>query len=152
MSSVSIQATTSATFVYEGCYRARGELSFAEQAAWGLCSQAPTKHKAMRTRALATTPTFQVRHAHTQIRPQHNTRASRHLGVAHDRPRRVWRAHGKAHAFSRHALTVRWRRRAALSHSRRWRRYAVKVLGRAGTLLMGNGRSFMSAQPQGIFT
>ena len=151
MSKVSIAATTPTTFVYEGRYRPRGELSFAERAAWGLCSQAlPKPRAAMRTRAPSVVPTLLGSHAHVQLRPAYGTTpARRRIVVAHDRLRRVWKAQGNARSFSRHALEVRWRQRAVLSRTHRWRRYTVKVLGRALTLVMANGKSFISACPQG---
>ena len=42
MSIEAVKPVTSGGFVYEGCYRPRGSLSFAEQSAWGLRCTAPS--------------------------------------------------------------------------------------------------------------
>ena len=142
MPTEAISPTTSRTYLYEGCYQARGELSFAQRAAWGRYG----RHDAPGSGALFSLPQSPTQPPNVK-RPQesqHQLLRAIYLPFVPPsvRAKRTWRIHAHARPI------VRMRRKAppsiciVRSKGVRWKRYRARALGRNVTLLIANGASF----------
>jgi hypothetical protein len=146
MSIKSISPTVSGSFVYDGCYRARGDLSFAERAAWGLSS--PAIHKVftiVNTRSSAASPTPQRPHAQAQLRSGGMLLLRNSNNPARARWSYRWMARGLVQPMGRRTFTARVRGGAIRFKTVRWRRYRATVVGSTVTLLIANGKTFVTA-------
>jgi len=147
MSSEAVVPAILGSFVYEGCYRPRGSLTFAERSAWGLRSFGDRPQAATTSAFMPETRVF----AHgfrpvtfTQLKPQGST----HSGGAIAR-RSKRRARFRVGCLS--SAAVRYAKRFVSPHvstkTKRfagWYRLSVKVAGGSATCLLARGRSFVT--------
>jgi hypothetical protein len=147
MSIEAIVPTISRSFVYEGCYRPRGSLTFAERSAWGLrsCGNRPQASN-------SSTPTPEA---------PVSARRSGPVACAQFRPHECTH---KAHAIEKKlkrkarirvgcltSAALRYAKRVALAQRRvkakrfaGWYRLSVKVGSGSATCLLARGRSFVT--------
>lgn len=145
MSTQVIAPTTSGTFLYDGCYRARGELSFAQREAWGLYRHigaglpGPSASSSREAYGIAQRSPVIAR----QKAPGTGSLAI-HMHRSSGRERRTWKIFGGAHV-TRGVVKKAFHNSAARSKSLRWRRYRIRVLDSTITLLVVNGSRFAAS-------
>ena len=147
MSIEAVVPAISGSFVYEGCYRPRGALTFAERSAWGLRSSA---NRPSVTNSNAPTPMARASARQTwpvtcaQLRPQVATHCRTSIEKRLKRKRRF-----RAACLSSAALRCA-NRHAGAQHLAKpsrfagWFRLSVEVGGWSATCLLARGRSFVT--------
>ena len=148
MSIEAVAPTTCGSFLYEGCYRPRGGLSFAERAAWGLSSTSkanpPIRHASLSgskpmSEALRPSKHFAIRVTRAFIAPSRaRTRSLKR--------RRFRVICASQFAGQRLKTTKNKRTSAGNEDATKWRRLRLKVLGRNITCLSVRGRVFVSGE------
>jgi len=147
---MSIEAVTPAiwgSFVYEGCYRPRGALTFAERSAWGLCS---SENRPVASGRRAPMPKFRTpaRCSAPVTSTQHKPHVSaHHAGATAKRLRR--RPRFRLGCLSPAVLCYhkRFGGLHTLAKPKRltgWYRLSVKLGGGSATCLLARGRSFVT--------